>query len=94
MQLNGAQKFMKEDMISLDRLINEFVQGEKPQETIPEIKKIMESMHDSLLSINSAYERISEVTKAFNKAFIYKEESYSTQTILDIFKSYGYKGEE
>jgi PAS domain S-box-containing protein len=94
MQLYGAQKFMKEDMITLDQLIKEFVQGEKPQETTPEIKKVMESMHDSLLSVNKAYERIAEVTRAFSQAFIYKEESYSTETILDIFKSYGYKVDE
>lgn len=94
MQLNGAQLFMKEDIISLNQLINEFARGEKPQETIKEIKKIMESILSFHKSVNSAYERISEVTKAFNQAFIYKEESYSTQTILDIFKSYGYKGEE
>ena len=94
MQLYGAQKFVREDMIILDQLINEFVQGEKHQETTPEIKKVMESMHDSLLYVNKAYERIAEVTKAFSQAFIYKEESYSTETILDIFKSYGYKGDE
>lgn len=94
MQLNGAQKLLREDMVCLDLLIKEFVQGEKPRETIEEIIKVMESMHLYKQSINTAYERISEVTKAFNQAFIYKEESYSTQTILDIFKSYGYRGDE
>jgi PAS domain S-box-containing protein len=94
MQLNGAQKLLKEDMVFLDSLIKEFVQGKKPQETIQEILKVMESMHLYKQSITNAYERISEVTKAFNQAFIYKEESYSTQTILDIFKSYGYRGDE
>jgi PAS domain S-box-containing protein len=94
MQLNGAQKLLKEDMVLLDTLIKEFVQGITPQETIQEIMKVMESMHLYKQSITNAYERISEVTKAFNQAFIYKEESYSTQTILDIFKSYGYRGDE
>jgi PAS domain S-box-containing protein len=95
MQLNGAQKFMKEDMITLEQLIKECVQEQKPQEeTIQEIKDTMQSMHSFHQSINNAYERISEVTKAFNQAFIYKEEPYCTSTILDIFQSYGYKGDE
>jgi len=34
------------------------------------------------------------VTTAFNRAFLYKEESYATDTILDIFKTYGYEGED
>jgi hypothetical protein len=34
------------------------------------------------------------VTRAFNKAFLYKEEPYATGTILDIFKAHGYEGEE
>ena len=46
-----------------------------------------------LQGIRNAYERISEVTKAFNKAFQYTEESYVTSTILDIFKTYGYDPE-
>jgi len=54
----------------------------------------MESMHDSLLSVYRAYERIAEVTKAFSQAFIYEEEACSTDTILDIFTSYGYKGDK
>ena len=94
MQLGEAQESIQEDMISLDQLIKEFVQGEKPEETIQEIDKILESMHFFSKSSNKAYERISEVTKAFNRAFIYKVEPYCTSTILDIFKSYGYKGDE
>jgi len=93
MQLDGSQKFMMEEMISLDGLIKVFIEGEKPQETILQIKKALESMHLFHHGINNAYERISEVTKAFNRAFFYREESYSTQTILDIFKSYGYEGD-
>ncbi len=94
MQLNGAQTFMMEDMISLDQLIKVFVQGENPQVAILEINKVMKSIRSFHQSISNAYERISEVTKAFNQAFVYKEEPYSTETILDIFKSYGYKGDE
>lgn len=94
MHLNAAQESMQDDMVSLDQLIKEFVQGERPQETIPEIKKVMQSMHYYNQRVNNAYERISEVTRAFNQAFFYKEEPYCTSTILDIFKTYGYKGDE
>lgn len=94
MQLGTAQESMQEDLVSLEQLIKEFVQGEKPQETIPEIENVMESMHYFNQSTNKAYVKISEVTKAFSQAFIYKEEPYCTSTILDIFKTYGYEGDE
>ncbi len=94
MQLGEAQESIKEDIVSLDQLIKEFVGGEKSQETIVEIVNLLESIHFFNKSGNNAYQRISEVTKAFNQAFIYKEEPYCNFTILDIFKSYGYKGDE
>jgi hypothetical protein len=43
--------------------------------------------------VSDVYERISEVTKAFNKALLYKEEVAATSTILDIFKVHRYEGE-
>lgn len=92
MQLNGAQKFLKEDMAVLDQILGELLRDERLQGSASEIGKIMESMLDFLQSISTAYDRISEVTRAFNQAFIYTEESYSTDTILDIFRSCGYKG--
>ena len=58
------------------------------------MKRRMGSMRTFNQGISNAYERISEVTKAFNKAFFYKEEPYSTQTILDIFRSHGYEGDD
>lgn len=93
MQLNGAQKFLKEDITILKQHLGELFGGEKSQEEVAlEIDKIIESMMDFHQSISNAYDRISEVTKAFNRAFIYTEESYTTETILDIFRSCGYKG--
>ena len=94
MHLNGAQESMQEEMVTLDQLIKEFVQGKKSSEDIEEIRKVMESMHYYNQKINNAYQRISEVTKAFNQAFIYKEEPYCTSTILDIFNTYGYRGDQ
>lgn len=41
-----------------------------------------------LRDVNLAYRKISELTRAFNSAFLtYREESYLDKTILDIFSS-------
>jgi hypothetical protein len=65
--------------------------GEDSPEILTQIQSLMEDILFFNEAISKAYEKISEVTTAFNKAFLYKEESYSTKTILDIFKSYGYE---
>ncbi len=94
MQLHASQKAIEEEMASLTELIENFVDRGNPQETTMQIKSIMETMRYFHNGSSNAYERISEVTKAFNKAFFYKEEPYSTDTILDIFRSHGYKGDD
>jgi PAS domain S-box-containing protein len=94
MQLNASQKAIEEEMASLEELIEQFVEGGNLKETTLQIKSIMETMRYFNDGSSTAYERISEVTKAFNKAFFYREEPYSTDTILDIFKSHGYHGDE
>lgn len=94
MQLDNSEELTADDMKSLDRLIEKLVQGENTQEIAIQMKEVMKSMHYFHKGIRSAYKRISEVTKAFNKAFQYTEESYVTSTILDIFKTYGYDPED
>jgi PAS domain S-box-containing protein len=94
MQLDGSKDVLAEEMKSLDALIDRLAQGEHSQDIADQMKLTMESMHHFLEGIKGAYERISEVTRAFNKAFLYKEESYATGTILDIFKAHGYEGED
>jgi PAS domain S-box-containing protein len=94
MQLDGSKDVLAEEMKSLEALIEKLAQGEDSQEIADQMKRIMESMHHYLEGIKGAYDRISEVTRAFNKAFLYKEEPYATGTILDIFKAHGYEGEE
>jgi PAS domain S-box-containing protein len=94
MQLNASQKAIEEEMASLEELIEQFVEGGNLRETTLQIKSIMETMRYFNDGSSTAYERISEVTKAFNKAFFYREEPYSTDTILDIFRSHGYQGDE
>jgi PAS domain S-box-containing protein len=91
MQLDGSKDILAEEMKSLEALIDKLVQGGDPREIADLMKKIVESMHLYLEGIKGAYERISEVTRAFNKAFLYKEEPYATGTILDIFRAHGYE---
>jgi PAS domain S-box-containing protein len=92
MQLDGSREVVAEEMKSLDELIEKLARGEAPQDIAVQMKGVMESMHYFHKGISGAYERIAEVTKAFNKALLYKEESYITSTILDIFKTHGYEG--
>ncbi len=94
MQLDGSKDVLVEEMKSLEALIEKLSQGENPQEIVDQMKTIVETMHHYLEGITGAYERISEVTRAFNKAFLYKEEPYATSTILDIFKTHGYEGDD
>ena len=94
MQLMASQEGLEEEMATLKELLESLASGKHVQETIRQIKSVMESMHSSNRGINNAFERIAEVTRAFSKAFFYKEEAYSTQTILDIFRSHGYDGDD
>ncbi|NTV42044.1 MAG: PAS domain S-box protein [Syntrophobacteraceae bacterium] len=94
MQLDASRGVMGEEMKSLEGLIERLAQGADPGDIAVGMKQIMENMRYFQEGITEAYERISDVTTAFNRAFLYKEESYATDTILDIFKTYGYEGED
>jgi PAS domain S-box-containing protein len=91
MTLCGSKDDLGQDLQSLDTLIEKLANGESSLEILKQMQALMEDIRFFNEGINKAYERISEVTTAFNKAFLYKEESYSTKTILDIFKAYGYE---
>ena len=94
MNLLGSKDAVGELMTSLDEAIKELAQSNNSREIASQMEKIMEEMAYFFEGINGAYGRISEVTKAFNKAFRYEEESYVTSTILDIFRTYGYEGDD
>ena len=94
MQLDGSKEVLGEEMGNLDALIDNLTAGVDPKETAGRMKAVMETMHYFYKGIGGAYDRISEVTRAFNKALLYKEESYITGTILDIFRAHGYEGED
>ena len=91
MTLCGSKDDLGQDIRSLNALVEKLVDGESSPEILKQMQSLMEDACFFNEGINKAYERISEVTTAFNKAFLYKEESYSTKTILDIFKAYGYE---
>ncbi|MHC1743200.1 MAG: PAS domain S-box protein [Syntrophobacteraceae bacterium] len=94
MNLGGSKDALAEELNTLEALVDRFVQGETGDGVVEEMKSLMADMLYFHKEIAHAYRKISEVTKAFNKAFLYKEEAYSTSTILDIFKSYGYDADE
>lgn len=94
MHLLNSKDAVGEEMAELDTLIDEVALSHLPREIAGRMKRIMENMHDYCKGVTIAYERISEVTKALSQAFHYEEESYVAGTILDIFRSYGYSGDD
>jgi PAS domain S-box-containing protein len=93
MHLSSSQDGLSEEMESIEDLVQTLSLGEKPHEIAVGMKRSLNTMRYFSDSIRSAYEKVSEVTRVFNKAFHYKEEPYLIGTILDIFKAYGYEGD-
>lgn len=93
MNLGGSKDALGEELKALEVLVDRVAQGVELPHLVGEIKTLMVDMHYFHKEIAIAYQKISEVTKAFNRAFLYKEEAYSTSTILDIFRAYGYEGD-
>jgi PAS domain S-box-containing protein len=94
MHLLNSKDGVSELMESMDVLIKDLSQAEDSRETVERMNNTMKDMRYFADGVNTAYERIAEVTKAFNKAFHYKEESYINTTILDIFRACGYEGDD
>lgn len=94
MHLLVAKDGIQEELEGLQAVAEKTVCGVGDRPTAGLIKGIIEQIHEYSTEIAAAYDRIAEVTTAFNKAFQYAEESYVEDTILDIFKSYGYDGND
>jgi PAS domain S-box-containing protein len=84
-----SRECMKEDLKSLEGLAQLFANGGSSGELLKPMREILVSLKESYDGVGDAYEKIAQVTKAFNSAFLtYKEESYLDKTILDIFQVY------
>jgi PAS domain S-box-containing protein len=92
MQLLSSQDAVSEDIELLADLIANLADGASPKDTAALMNQAIVEARHFAKSAKKAYEKISEVTRAFNKAFYYHEEAYLSDTILDIFKTYGYEG--
>jgi PAS domain S-box-containing protein len=86
MQISSAQSGMEEELSEIDeKFINSARLEEKDEIWLSGRNVLSGYVQD----INSAYKKISEITRAFNSAFLkYREEAYLDKTILDIFSTY------
>lgn len=94
MHMLNSKGGVRDLMAVMDTLIENLPKGEDGPESVRQMRETMKEMRYFFEGIDIAYDKISEITKAFNKAFHYKEEAYVNSTILDIFKACGYEGEE
>ncbi len=84
-----SRECMKEDVKSLEGLVQLLADRNPSEEVVKEMREGLVSLKESYDGVGDAYEKIAQVTKAFNSAFLtYKEEAYLDKTILDIFQTY------
>jgi hypothetical protein len=84
-----SRECMKEDIKSLEGLAQFLADGGPSGDFLKQMKEALVSLGESYDGVGDAYEKIAQVTKAFNSAFLtYKEEAYLDKTILDIFQVY------
>jgi PAS domain S-box-containing protein len=84
-----SRECMKEDIKSLEGLVQRLGDGGLSGDLMKPIGENLVSLRESYDGVGDAYEKIAQVTKAFNSAFLtYKEEAYLDKTILDIFQTY------
>jgi PAS domain S-box-containing protein len=84
-----SRECMKEDIKSLEGLAQFLADGGPSGDFLKQMREALVSLGESYDGVGDAYEKIAQVTKAFNSAFLtYKEEAYLDKTILDIFQVY------
>ncbi|KAF5050507.1 PAS fold protein [anaerobic digester metagenome] len=83
MHISAALDGMKEELSEMDE---RFMTSARPEEKDEIWTGGRDAVSGYLRDVNFAYRKISELTRAFNSAFLtYREESYLDKTILDIF---------
>ncbi|GAB6112092.1 hypothetical protein JCM14713_18500 [Desulfomicrobium salsuginis] len=83
MHISAALDGMKEELAEMDE---RFLTSARPEEKDEIWTSGRDAVGGYLRDVNLAYRKISELTRAFNSAFLtYREESYLDKTILDIF---------
>jgi PAS domain S-box-containing protein len=84
-----SRECMNEDLKSLEGIARLILDGGPSGEISNRMRETLASLRESYEGVGDAYEKIAQVTKAFNSAFLtYKEEAYLDKTILDIFQVY------
>ena len=65
-----------------------FMTSARPEEKDEIWRSGSDALSGYMRDVNQGYRKISEITRAFNSAFLtYREESYLDKTILDIFSA-------
>ncbi|HCU69347.1 MAG TPA: histidine kinase [Desulfomicrobium sp.] len=83
MHISVALDGMKEELSEMDE---RFMTSARTEEKDEVWTSGREALNGYVRDVNLAYRKISELTRAFNSAFLtYREESYLDKTILDIF---------
>ena len=86
MHISGALDGMKEELAEMDE---RFMTASRPEDKEEIWFSGRHSLDGYARDVHHAYRKISEITRAFNSAFLtYREESYLDKTILDIFSAY------
>lgn len=85
MHISAALDGMKEELSEMDE---RFMTSARPEEKDEIWTGGREAVNGYVRDVKFAYRKISELTRAFNSAFLtYREESYLDKTILDIFSA-------
>lgn len=92
MHLSSATDGMEEELAELDE---KFMTSSGPEEKDEIWFNGRNALNGYLHDVTMAYRKISEITRAFNSAFLsYQEEAYLDKTILNIFGTYHRQGKD
>lgn len=86
MHISSALDGMEEELSEMDE---RFVTDARPEKKDEIWRSGRDALSGYVRDVNLGYKKISEITRAFNSAFLtYREETYLDKTILDIFSTY------